>query len=102
MEEMAGGTFTISNGGVFGHKLPELQVLLPIVIEKVKQPIDGLLEQYSRYAMDLRCRIKFQEIEVSEIFAFLICDGIEFLFDFVEDQGWKFINEGVDSLRRQR
>ena len=35
---------TFSNGGVFGHKLPELQVLLPIVIEKVKQPIDGLLE----------------------------------------------------------
>ena len=35
--------------------------------------------------MDLRCRIKFQEIEVSEIFAFLICDGIEFLSDFVED-----------------
>jgi hypothetical protein len=35
---------TLSNGGVFGHELPEFQVILAIVIEKVKQTIDSLLE----------------------------------------------------------
>jgi len=35
---------TLSNSGIFGHKLPEFQVVPATIIEEVKQPSYGLLK----------------------------------------------------------
>lgn len=71
--------------------MPKPDVVVLVIIEEGDESLQEILAQ-------LGPGVHTDEVEHHQIFGFLLAEGVEFLFDFLEDDDWKLIEEGVRGL----
>lgn len=86
---------TLGQRCILHNKMPKPDVVVLVVIEEGDESLQEILAQ-------LGPGIQTDEVEHHQIFGFLLAEGVEFLFDFLEDDDWKLIEEGVRGLDGQR
>lgn len=80
---------------ILENKMPEPDVVVLVIIEEGDESLQEILAQ-------LGSGVQTDEVEDHQIFRFLLAEGVEFLFDFLEDYDWKLIEERVRGLEGKR
>ena len=86
---------TLGQCGILDNKMPKPDVVVLVIVEEGDKSLQEILAQ-------LCTGVQTDEVEDHQISCFLLAQGVEFLFDFLEDYDWKFIEEGVRGLDGQR